>query len=350
MKMFWKELLICAFMGLVLPGALMEVSSSLLPPKGETEVVAETTQETVEAFGDELFVSGIKIPVRWPDGSVESVNMEEYLVGVVLAEMPASFETEALKAQAVAARTYAGKIHNAEEKHGDGSVCTDSQCCQAYISPTEYIQKGGSPQAVEKVRGAVLATAGEVLSYDGELIEATYFSCSGGNTEDAKAVWGADFPYLRAVASPGEEGAEYYRDTVSFSKEKLELVLGVTLGEKPESWLGEITRTPGNGVKTIEIGGKKFQGTQLRQLLGLRSTSFTATTGDHGLTIETRGYGHRVGMSQYGADAMAVSGKTYGEILSYYYQGTELTQYIDTTVPGGAVEVIATEPTEKDVA
>ena len=350
MKMFWKELLLCAFMGLVLPGALMEVSSSLLPRKEAAQAAAETTQETVAVFEEAPLSCGTKLPVLWPDGSTRQVDLEEYLVGVVLAEMPASFEAEALKAQSVAARTYAGKIHNAGEKHGNGSVCTNSQCCQAYISPDDYLDKGGSPQAVEKVRNAVLATAGEVLTYEEELIEATYFSCSGGSTEDAKAVWGADFPYLRSVSSPGEEGAAYYRDRVNFSKEMLEMKLGVKLETDPDTWLGPVTRTQGDGVKTIEIGGKTFRGTQLRQLLGLRSTSFTATTGGHGLTIETKGYGHRVGMSQYGADAMAVSGKTYREILSYYYQGTELSQYIDTSVPEGAEEVTIPKPTEKDIA
>lgn len=350
MKSFWKELLICAFMGLVLPGALMEVSSSLLPQKEQTEAATQTTQETAAVLEETPLSCGTRIPVLMPQGNTELMDLEEYLVGVVLAEMPASFETEALKAQTVAARTYAGKIHNAGQKHGNGSVCTDSQCCQAYLSPDDYLSKGGSVQAVEKVRNAVSATAGEVLTYDGSLIEATYFSCSGGSTEDAKAVWGADFPYLRSVSSPGEEGAEFYRDTVNFSKEMLEMKLGVKLEEDPDTWLGTVTRTQGDGVKTIEIGGKVFQGTQLRQLLGLRSTSFTAATGSHGLTIETKGYGHRVGMSQYGADAMAVSGKDYREILGYYYQGTELSQYIDTSVPEGAQEVTIPQVTEKNVA
>ena len=178
------------------------------------------------------------------------------------------------------------------------------------------------------MRNAVRDTAGQVLLYQGELIEATYFSCSGGSTEDAQAVWGADFPYLRAVASPGEESAEVYQEEVTIPREKVELLLGLTLPENPMEWVGEVKRTTGDGVATIELGGRIFKGTELRTLLNLRSTCFTASADDRGLHIVTRGYGHRVGMSQYGADAMAAAGKTYQDILSYYYQGTELSQYI----------------------
>ena len=182
---------------------------------------------------------------------------------------------------------------------------------------------------MEKVRRAVKATAGEVIVYQGELIEATYFSCSGGSTEEAKAVWGSDFPYLKAVESPGEESAEGYEEERSFNKEKLEMLLDITLPDAPEKWLGPITRTPGRGVATIELGGKTFRGTELRQKLGLKSTAFDAQTGERGLTLTTRGHGHRVGMSQYGADAMAVTGSTYPEILGHYYPGTLICQYGD---------------------
>ena len=166
-----------------------------------------------------------------------------------------------------------------------------------------------------------------MLTYQGELIDATYFSCSGGSTEDAQAVWGADFPYLKAVASPGEEEAEYYRDTVIIPRERAEMLLGLELPENPAQWLGIVKRTPGSGIATMEIGGRIFKGTELRTLLGLRSTAMTVKADDRGLVIETRGWGHRVGMSQYGADAMAAAGSTYEEILSHYYTGTELIQY-----------------------
>ena len=329
MKLFWKEILVCLIMGLVVPGALMEVSGSILQKNGKLPPEPEPTLPVVAQTTRETLPEGPEISVRFGENEIRKADLEEYLVGVVLAEMPASFETEALKAQAVAARTYAGKAHRTGGKHGDGSVCTQDRCCQAWMDPEEYLKQGGMPQAVEKVRYAVAATAGEVLIYRGELIEATYFSCSGGSTEDAKAVWGSDFPYLRAVESPGEEQAQPYEETRSFSREKLEMLLDVVLPDDPGSWLGEITRTPGQGVDQIVIGGKTFTGTQLRGLLGLRSTFFTASSGERGLVITTRGYGHRVGLSQYGADAMAAAGKSYVEILGHYYQGTVLCQLSD---------------------
>ena len=190
-------------------------------------------------------------------------------------------------------------------------------------------------------------TMGQVLTYEGELIEATYFSCSGGRTEDAKAVWGADFPYLRSVESPGEEDSQYYVDQVLIPKEKAELLLGLKLPENPAQWLGKMEKTPGNGVATLEIGGRIFKGTELRTLLGLRSTQFTASADDRGLILTTRGWGHRVGLSQYGADAMAVAGKTYEEILKHYYVGTELSQYVP---PEGEYVPEFTEVSQEPVA
>ena len=330
MKEIWKEVLICLLLGLAAPAILMEAGSRLLarrlPAQTEqTIAVAAPATETATAPTEPETLQ--QIQVLWPDGSCSGMELETYLVGVVLAEMPASFEEDALRAQSVAARTYAAKAQRMGGKHGDGSICTNDKCCQAYLAPEDYLAKGGMAQAVEKVRHAVEDTEDVVLTYGGQLIEATYFSCSGGRTEDAKAVGGADFPYLRSVSSPGEEEAEVFQQVCSFPKEKVELLLGVTLPDDKQRWLGKETRTSGGGIETLEIGGKTFTGTELRTRLGLRSTFFTARAGDQGLTVDTRGYGHRVGLSQYGADAMAASGKSWQEILGYYYQGAEL-QYL----------------------
>ena len=167
------------------------------------------------------------------------------------------------------------------------------------------------------------------MTYEGKLVEATYFSCSGGTTEDAVAVWGTDVPYLQSVASPGEENATYYTDSVTFTAQEFASRLGVNLTGKPASWVCDVTHTVGGGVDTMKIGGLTFKGTELRKLLGLRSTAFTITAMEDTITVQTRGYGHRVGMSQYGADAMAALGSTYDEILTHYYQGTELTNWFD---------------------
>ena len=230
-------------------------------------------------------------------------------------------------AQAVAARTFACR-QQLRGKHPDADVCTESACCQACLSEEQLRARLGDKfeAAWDKASAAVQATEGEVLTYDGALIEATYFSCSGGSTEDAAAVWGTEFPYLQAVASPGEEKAAHYTDTVRFSVEAFQNALGVTLSGSPGSWFRDVTYTDGGGVDTIVIGGTTYRGTELRSLLGLRSTAFSVSTTEDTVTVTTRGYGHRVGMSQYGADAMAVTGSTCPEILAHYYPGTTLTK------------------------
>ena len=193
----------------------------------------------------------------------------------------------------------------------------------------DYLMKGGKERDVQRIRDIVAATEGQVLTYEGKLIEATYFSCSGGATEDAVAVWGTDVPYLQSVESPGEEQAAHYTDTVSFSPTDFASRLGISLTGEPSKWFSERTYTEGGGVATMKIGTETFSGTQLRKILGLRSTAFEIETDDDVIVITTHGYGHRVGMSQYGADAMAAVGSTYPDILTHYYQGTELTTYTD---------------------
>lgn len=318
MKQLTKDILFSVFMGFLVPGMMLNFLVALW----------QRTAPEEERFPQQEEVQRVHLPVkvRSADGTVAEGDMDAYLVGVVLAEMPASFEGEALKAQSVVARTYARKAWSTGGKHGDGSVCTEPSCCQAWISEEKYLEQGGTAENVEKIRNAVLSTSGQVLTYGGQLIEATYFSCSGGSTEDAAAVWGTDFPYLQAVDSPGEEDAAYYQDTVVFAPEEMEEKLNVTLTGTPAGWISAVTYTEGGGVDSISIGGTYFTGTEIRQKLGLRSTAFSIASEKDAITITTRGYGHRVGMSQYGADAMALTGSTYAEILSHYYQGTELVQ------------------------
>lgn len=326
MKSLYREILLAALLGLVLPWGMLNLVIGLdrAEPVASVGAVEMETEPEVTAAGESLTML-----LRREDGQTQELDMDTYLTGVLLAEVPASFHPEAKKAQAVAARTFTRKAWVTGGKHGDGSVCTDPACCQAYIEPQKYLENGGTEETVEQARAASVDTAGYVLTYDGALIEATYFSCSGGSTEDAVAVWGADYPYLRATQSPGEENAAHYTDTVRFAKSEFAKALGVTLTGEPDSWIGFTTYTSGGGVNTMRIAGQEFQGTELRKLLGLRSTAFTVTADGEGVTITTRGYGHRVGMSQYGADAMAESGNTYAEILAHYYQGTQLELCVD---------------------
>ena len=310
MSRIWKDVLTSFLLGFILPGI---VTNTLVRVGGNTTAPPETE------------MPALTCPVQVRSGDrIWEMELEEYIAGVVLAEMPASFEAEALKAQSVAARTYTRKAMSTGGKHGDGSICTDSGCCQAYISREDYLLRGGTSEAADKVLNACRYTEGMVLEYKGELIEATYFSCSGGETESALAVWGGDIPYLQSVPSPGEEGSAVYEQTLSFTPEQFSRALGQNLTGSPKDWVTITTYTEGGGVAEMTVGGKVYSGTTLRTLLGLRSTAFTLKAEDSRITITTRGYGHRVGMSQYGADAMAAGGSTFREILSHYYPGTEL--------------------------
>ncbi len=263
---------------------------------------------------------------------VMTIGLEEYLTGVVISEMPASFEPEALKAQAVAARTFTLRQLSGD-KHSDGQLCSDSGCCQAWTDQDTLGDKLGSSwqQYWEKVSSAVKETEGEILTWNGQLIEAVYFSCSGGRTEAAAAVWGSEVPYLQPVDSPGEEQAAPYAQKRIFTEEAFVSLIKKSAPEAalegaPSGWFGTVTKTPGDGVASMEIGGSHFTGTQLRSLLRLPSTRFTVSITEEGIVFHTLGYGHRVGMSQYGANAMAQQGSTYREILEHYYTGAKVEQ------------------------
>ena len=250
------------------------------------------------------------------NGQVLAMRFDDYLCGVLLGEMPASFHEEALKAQAVAARTYTLKMLRNAQKHVNADICTDYTCCQAYIDPE-------GNDSIQKIRDAVYATAGKVLIFDGDLIEATYFSCSGGRTEAAVEVWGEDIPYLQAIDSPWDADAKYHRDMFVISEKELLEKLDI-YNESEEFTYSNVIYTDGGGVDTIEICGKEFSGVQIRSMLGLRSTAFSIEKNDDSICFITKGFGHRVGMSQYGADAMAQQGSQYEEILAFYYPQTQL--------------------------
>ena len=253
------------------------------------------------------------------DGSVEEAALDTYLAQVVLSEMPASFAPEALKAQAVAARTFACR-QTAGGKHENADVCAQSACCQACLTVEDLRARYGDgfEAAWDKALAAVRETQNEVLTYEGALIDAVYFSCSGGSTEDAAAVWGTDVPYLRAVESPGEQDAAKYESRVcvtaeTFAETLRALDASVQLSGDP------------SGVDTLTAGDRSFSGVQLRKAFGLNSTRFTLLYEDGAFSFDVLGYGHRVGMSQYGADAIARLGFDYRTILRFYYRGAELT-------------------------
>jgi len=315
-----KAIVIAVFLGFVCPALMISMLN-----KGQGDVQPTIVEST--ANNHETNALPLQISVLQSDGTIMMMDMNDYLTCVVLREMPASFETEALKAQAVVARTYALRRFEFGGKHAGAAVCTDSDCCQGYYDTQEYLSNNGNADNIKKIQEAVSLTDNLVLVYNGQLIDATYFSCSGGRTEDAKAVWGADIPYLQSTQSPGEENAKHYVDSVAFKANEFVERLGIKSDRLNKLRIGSITYTSGGGVDTIEVCGERFKGTELREMLALRSTAFAIRIVGDTVTITTKGFGHRVGMSQYGADAMAVSGATFPDILAHYYQGTQLVTY-----------------------
>lgn len=316
-----KGILFAVLLGAVCPALII----SFLHQRQAKKL--EEIQESQVTMPSEGQKTQNQLNVLMADGNIEAMSVQEYLACVILQEMPASFEIEALKAQAVVARTYALRRLELGGKHQGATVCTDSDCCQGYCDINEFLENGGAQESADKIRSAVAMTDNLVLIYNGDLIDATYFSCSGGMTEDAKSVWGADVPYLQATISPGEEGATHFVDTVTFTTDEFAKILNLEINQSPESWIGKITYTSGGGVDTIQICGKQFKGTEFRKMLNLRSTAFLISVVGNTVTVTTKGFGHRVGMSQYGADAMAVKGATFPDILAHYYSGTQLMTY-----------------------
>lgn len=257
------------------------------------------------------------------DSGEVSVRMDEYLTGVLAGEMPAAFPEEALKAQAVASRSYAAVLLQ-RGKHGANTLCTAGSCCQSYKNEEERRSLWGSDFAryEAKLRTCVEATAGQRLYYQGESVEACFHASSRGSTESSEAVWGHALPYLVAVSSPEScESVPKLMTTVSFATEELASALGADSGAVP---MGECIRDEAGRVETIELLDKHCSGKELRTLLGLRSTDFSVAYSDGQFCFTVYGYGHGVGMSQYGAKLLAEQGSSYRDILAHYYPGTEV--------------------------
>lgn len=276
-----------------------------------------------------------QIRVRMEDGTVEIMSMGDYLWGVVAAEMPASFQPEALKAQTVAARTYAlRKMSHTTQAHPEADVCTDHTCCQAYIAPEQAAANWGGDAAgyTNKIEAAVAQTDGMAALYDGQLIDAVFFSSAAGKTVDAVEVWGSSVPYLTGVDSPEGDEVPNYRSTVELSADDfkakfLEAYPQADLSGAPSGWFGAPQRSSSGTVSSMTVGGVTVRGTELRSLFGLRSASFTVSVEGETIVFSVTGYGHGVGMSQYGANALAKEGRTYEEILKWYYTGIQVEPY-----------------------
>jgi len=269
-------------------------------------------------------------------GTLMELPLEAYLVGVVAAEMPASFHMEALKAQAVVARTYAvGKMrmfggHGCLD-HPQADICTNPDTDQAWESPEELRDKWGMLRYFfyhRKVERAVHDTRGQIATYGGQPIEAVYHSTSGGKTEEASAVWGQERPYLKSVLSPNEEDSPKYSSEQRFTPAELAVCLGVPAVELENELRRDgvriVERTAGGRAATVAIGNRTWSGREFREALDLHSTWFSVEVTGNDVVFSLKGYGHGVGMSQYGADAMAKRGKTYVDIIKHYYTGVSV--------------------------
>lgn len=261
-----------------------------------------------------------KITVYRSNGIVINLNMTDYLIGVVSSEMPASFNLEALKAQSVLARTYALKTKQTEKK------LTDTVSTQSYIDIDQMKNKWGNSfnTYYNKIKNAVENTNGEYLSYNGNYIEALYHSTNNGKTESSLDVFGNYYPYLISVSSEYDKNASSYLRTINMPIDTISNKLGLSLNN--DSVINILSYTDGGNIKEININGNNFSGKKVRELLGLRSADFDISISDNNANITTRGYGHGVGMSQYGANGMANAGYSYKDILSHYYPGTTLTK------------------------
>ncbi len=284
------------------------------PPGGETQ-----SKVLKSPWRRPAIPSDQTVRLLLSDGQVASLGLEDYIYGVVCAEMPASFEPEALKAQAVAARTYALRKLSSGVHAPDAQLCADPGCCQAY-TPQDPESWGDQAATYSgKIHQAVSDTAGEALTQNGELIDAVFHASSSGYTAPAQAVWGAEVPYLVSVSTPETvDNVPGFQEERTFTAQELESLLG-------SAKLGDVTYGDWGGVTAMEVGGRSLSGPEVRQRLGLRSARFTVEARGGAFVFTTLGYGHGVGMSQQGANLMAKAGSDYREILSHYYPGTQLT-------------------------
>lgn len=286
---------------------VVKESSNKVEVKKEEDIVKEVVID-----------NNIYVNVRRNNGNIEKYELEEYIIGVVGAEMPASFNKEALKAQSVVARTYALKsIKNNKQ-------LTSNNSTQNFKDNNELKKMWGSSYNTyyNKIKSAVLETKGLYLSYNNDYVDAVYHSTSNGNTEDAVYVWGNSVPYLKSVSSEYDNTNKNYNSTITLTYNEISNKLKNSIDSNTK--FNIISRTSGNRVKEMEINGITYSGVEFRKLLNLRSADFSIENNGANVVISTNGYGHGVGMSQYGANGMANNGSSYTDILLHYYTGVSI--------------------------
>lgn len=264
---------------------------------------------------------------------VKQVNLDEYIACVVSAEMPVTYELEALKAQAIVARTYTIYKITTSKKHENADICDKSTCCQAWISKEDRLKKWDEDKRTEnwnKIVQAVNETAGKIITYENKPINAFFHSNSGGKTEVPFYVWGGTgYPYLQVVETSGEETYSQYSSEAKFTKEEFVEKIkkeheDFEINFDEENCIEIIKRDDSDRVVTIKVGNINLSGVETRTLLGLRSANFTVEINQNEILFKVIGYGHGVGMSQTGADALAKQGKNYEEIIKHFYINVDI--------------------------
>lgn len=296
----------------------------------ETE---ETSSKVEEKIIDDSEFAKIKL-YHNSDGVVEELGMNEYLYGVVSSEMPASYELEALKAQAVVARTYTiYKIKNGS-KHENADICDNSNCCQAWISKENRLARWEENKREEywnKIVQAVDTTNKKYITYNGDVINAFFHSNSGGKTELAVNVWGGNLPYLQVVETVGEDSYSAYKSEASFSKDEFIVKMNENYSDfeidfNNQECIKILEYNESGRVKKIKIGNKELSGVEARKVFGLKSSNFTLEIANDIIKFSVIGYGHGVGLSQSGSDVLAKQGYTYDKIINYYYKDIQISE------------------------
>lgn len=314
---------------IVLLPAILVLPFSSAPPEWKEQNQARPSEKMLAL---EIPHSDIVVPVfRTEKDTVENIPLEEYVAGVVASEMPAEFELEALKAQALTARTFIVKAMlnpGKDDSLPEEAIVTDTIMHQVYKGNDELEALWGDDfnKKLAKIVEAVTETKGQILTYEGEPIQASFFSTSNGFTVNSEDYWKNEYPYLRSVESPWDKKSPKYVQKVKLQVRTVEEKLGVLI--KKDGKVGKVVATTsGKRIGKFAIGKKEFTGKEIREKLGLRSTDFQMEKKGKEITITTKGYGHGVGLSQYGANGMAEEGKSYKEIVNYYYKGIEITDY-----------------------
>ena len=298
-----------------------------------TTKVENTEQKSQIQEKEDNGASGAITDSATKTGEIEEVELDTYLCNVVSAEMPADFHIEALKAQAIVARTYTVyKINN--KKHPNADICDDSNCCQAWIDKEKRLERweeGKREENWSKIETAVNSTNGKIITYNNQPINAFFHSNSGGITELPVNVWGggSDLPYLQIVETSGEDTYKQFNSEVSLTNDELlnklkEKYPDIKINFEDNEEIKILEYTDSKRVKTVKLGNINISGTEARSILGLRSTNFEIIKEKDRVIFKVKGYGHGVGMSQTGADSMAKQGKNYEEIIKHFYAGIEI--------------------------